>query len=183
MIFLSTEDFSKFQTDRISFKLYACRQHLKNLNDIELRYNKEEEDLTSSSEEIRTSAEIEIDSFICQMIGTVDSLLLKINDKFGLSIPSDKIEIDKVQSALLAETKSIDLLNDLHKANQYGNWYWTIKQIRNYSLGNSLLSREAFEQLANYTKTNMKLIPYFEQSLHYLEKLIQTIRVREPILL
>ena len=178
---LSTEDFSKFQTDRISFKLYACRQHLKNLKDIELRYNK---DLTSSSEEIRTSAEIEIDSFICQMIGTVDSLLLKINDKFGLSIPSDKIEIDKVQSALLAETKSIDLLNDLDKVNQYGNWYWTIKQLRNYSLGNSLISQEAFEVLlANYTKNNMKLISYFEQSLHYLEKLIETIRIREKILL
>ena len=176
---LSTEDFSKFQTDRISFKLYACREHLKNLKDIELRYK----DLTSSSE-VRTSAEVEIDSFICQMIGTVDSLLLKINDKFALSIPSDKIEIDKVQSALLAETKSIDLLNDLDKANQYGNWYWTIKQLRNYSLGNSLLSQEAFEVLLeNYTKTNMKLIPYFEQSLHYLEKLIETIRIREPILL
>jgi hypothetical protein len=178
-VILSTEDFSKFQTDRISFKLYACREHLKNLKDIELRYK----DLTSSSE-VRTSVEVEIDSFICQMIGTVDSLLLKINDKFGLSIPSDKIEIDKVQSALLAETKSIDLLNGLHKANQYGNWYWTIKQLRNYSLGNSLLSQEAFEVLLeNYTKTDMKLIPYFEQSLHYLEKLIETIRIREPILL
>ena len=170
---LSTEDFSKFQTDRISFKLYACLQHLKNLKDIELRSN----DLASS--EVRTTAEIEIDSFLCQMIGTVDSLLFKINDKFGLSIPYDRIEIDKIQSALSAETKSIDLLNDLDKANRYGNWYWTIKQLRNYSLGNSLISQEAFELLANYTKTNMKLIPYFEQSLHYLEKLIETIRIRE----
>jgi hypothetical protein len=78
-----------------------------------------------------------------------------------LSIPSDRIEIDEVQSALSAETKSIDLLNDLDKANRYGNWYWTIKQLRNYSLGNSLIS-QAFELLANYTKTNMKVIPYFE---------------------
>jgi hypothetical protein len=28
-------------------------------------------------------------------------------------IPSHRIEIDKIQSALSAETKSIDLLNDL----------------------------------------------------------------------
>ena len=83
------------------------QQHLKNLQDIELRYN----DLTSR--EIRTSAEIETDSFLSQMIGTVDSLLFKINDKFGLMVPSDRIEIDKIQSALSAETKSIDLLNDL----------------------------------------------------------------------
>ena len=126
---------------------------------------------------------MEIDSFLYQMIGTVDSLLHKINDKFGLMIPLDRIEIDKVQSALLAETKSIDLLNDLDKANQYGNWYWTIKQLRNYSLGSSLISQEAFEVLTSYTKTNMKLIPYFEQCLDYLEKLIESIRKSEPKLL
>ena len=89
---------------------------MKNLKDIEIKYK----DLTSS--EVRTSIEIEIDSFISQMIGTVDSLLFKINNKFQLSIPADSIEIDKVQSALSSETKSIDLLNDLNKANQEGNW-------------------------------------------------------------
>jgi hypothetical protein len=173
---LSTKDFSKFQTDRISFKLYACQQHLKNLKEIELRYN----DLISSEDPI--SAEIEMDSFLSQMIGTVDSLLFKINNKFRLNIPGDNIELDKVQSALSSETKSIDLLNDLDKANQYGNWYWTIKQLRNYSLGNSLVSQDALELLANYTKTNVKVIPYFEQSLNHLEKLIKHIGIREPIL-
>jgi len=98
-------------------------------------------------------------------------------------IPPDRIEIDKIQSALSAETKSIDLLNDLDNANQYGSWFWTIKQLRSYSLGNSLISQEAFEVLANYTKTNMKIIPYFEQSLDYLEKLIESIRKSEPKLL
>jgi hypothetical protein len=112
----------------------------------------------------------------------VDSLLFKINDKFELNIPDDKIEKDKVQSALSAETKSIDLLNELNNANQYGNWYWTLKRLRNYSLENSLISQEAFELLAYYTKTNMKLIPYFEQSLSHLKKLIENIRMREPIL-
>jgi hypothetical protein len=142
-----------------------------------MKYN----DLTLS--DVRMSVEMEIDSFLYQMIGTVDSLLFKINDKFDLMIPSDRIEIDKIQSALSAETKSIDLLNDLDKANQYGNWYWTIKQLRNYSLGNSLISPQAFEVLSNYTKTNMKIIPYFEQSLEYLERLVESIRKREPKLL
>ena len=96
---MSTEDFLNFQTDRINFKLYACRQHLRNLKDIELKYN----DLTSNN--VRMIAEMEIDSFLYQMIGTVDSLLFKINDEFGLMIPSDRIEIDKIQSALSAETE------------------------------------------------------------------------------
>jgi hypothetical protein len=118
-----------------------------------MKYN----DLTLS--DVRMSVEMEIDSFLYQMIGTVDSLLFKINDKFDLMIPSDRIEIDKIQSALSAETKSIDLLNDLDETNQYNNWYWIIKQLKNYSLGNSLISQEAFEALANYTKANMKIIP------------------------
>jgi hypothetical protein len=167
---LYTEHFLNFETD-------ICRGHLRSLKDIELKYN----DLTLS--DIQMSVEMEIDSFLYQMIGTVDSLLFKINDKFDLMIPSDRIEIDKIQSALSAETKSIDLLNDLDKANQYGNWYWTIKQLRNYSLGNSLISPQAFEVLSNYTKTNMKIIPYFEQSLEYLERLVESIRKREPKLL
>ena len=169
---MSTED---FQADRISFKLHACRGHLSNLKDIELRYN------DRAPNDIRMSAEIEIDSFLCQMIATVDSF--KINDTFDLMIPPDRIEIDKIQCALSAETKSIDLLNDLDRANQYGNWYWTIKQLRNYSLGDSLISEQGFEALANYTKTNMKIIPYLEQSLQYLEELIDSIRKREPKLL
>jgi hypothetical protein len=166
-----------FETDRTSFKLHACREHLRILKDIELNHN----DLTLN--DVRMNVEIEVDSFLYQMIGTVDSLLFKINDKFGLMIPSDRIEIDKIQSALSAETKSIDLLNDLDKANQHGNWYWTIKQLRNYSLGNSLISQQAFEELSDYTKSIMKIIPYFEQSLQYLENLIDSIRKREPKLL
>jgi hypothetical protein len=174
---LPTEDFLNFQADRISFKLHACRQHLSNLKDIELRYN----DLALN--DIRMSVEMEIDSFLYQMIGTVDSLLFRINDTFSLMIPPDRIEMDKIQSALSAETKNIDLLNDLDRASQYGNWYWTIKQLRNYSLGNSLISEQSFKALANYTKSNMKIIPYFEQSLEYLEKLVESIRKREPKLL
>ena len=96
---MSTEDFLNFDNDRISFKLHACRQHLRNLKDIELKYN----DLTSN--DVRMTVEMEMDSFLYQMIATADSLLFKINDKFGLMIPYDRIEIDKIQSALSAETE------------------------------------------------------------------------------
>jgi hypothetical protein len=175
-IALPVEDFPRFQTDRISFKIYSCQLHLKNLQDFQSKYN------DPLSSDVRTSIEIEIESFISQVIGTIDSLLFKINTKFRLSIPADSIEIDKVQSALSSETKSFDLLNDLYEANREGNWYWIIRQLRSYSLDNSLISKDAFELLANYTKTNTKLIPYFEQSLNHLEKLIENIRIKEPLL-
>jgi hypothetical protein len=53
--------------------------------------------------------------------------------------------------------------------------YWTIKQPGNDSFDNSLISQDAFELLANYTKTKMKGIPYFEQTLNHLERLIETL--------
>jgi hypothetical protein len=84
------------------------------------------------------------------MIGTVDSLLFKINDRFRLGIPIDAIEIDKVQSALSSQTKKIDLLADLDEASQYGNWYWMIKQLRNYSLHESLISDQAIELVPHF---------------------------------
>jgi len=49
------------------------------------------------SVQARISTDIEVDSFLCQMIGTVDSLLFKINGKFRLGIPIDRVEIDNVQ--------------------------------------------------------------------------------------
>ena len=49
------------------------------------------------SVQARISGDIEVDSFLCQMIGTVDSLLFKINGKFRLGIPIDRVEIDNVQ--------------------------------------------------------------------------------------
>jgi hypothetical protein len=76
---------------------------------------------------------------------------------------------------LWAETKSFDLLIDLNKANQLGHLYWNIKQPGNDSFDNSLISQDAFELLANYTKTKMKGIPYFEQTLIHLERLIETL--------
>jgi hypothetical protein len=160
-------DLPFLQSDRLIFKLYACEEHLKNIKNIKSQYG----DLLSKG--ARISAEIEIDSLISQMIGTFDSLLFRIIDKFQLSgIPSDRIELDKVISVLSAESKKIELANELGKANKEDNWYWMIKHLRNYSLHGSLLSADA----------SLDVIPYFEQALVQLKEFINNIKMKEPIL-
>ena len=90
-----TTDLPFLESDRVIFKLYTCEEHLKAIKKIKSQYG----DLLSRG--ARISAEIEIDSLLSQMIGTFDSLLFRIIDKFQLSgIPSDRIEIDKVISVL-----------------------------------------------------------------------------------
>jgi hypothetical protein len=58
------------------------------------------------SVQARISTDIEVDSFLCQMIGTVDSLLFKINGKFRLGIPIDRAEIDNVQWSICRDYKN-----------------------------------------------------------------------------
>ena len=162
---MTTPDLPFLQSDRIIFKMFACEEHLKNIKNIKSQHG----DLLSKH--ARVGAEMEIDSLISQMIGTFDCLLFRIIDKFQLSgMPSDRIEINKVISALSAESKGIELAREIQKANQVGNWYWKIRDLRNYSLSGSLLSAEA----------SLDVIPYFEQTLVQLKEFIKNIITNEP---
>ena len=161
---MSTPDIPFLQSDRIIFKMFACEEHLKNLKNIKSQHG----DLISK--DARVDAEIEIDSLISQMIATFDCLLLRIIDNFQLSgIPRDRMEFNKVVSALSAESKGVELAGELQKANQEGNWYWMLKHLRNYSLSGSLLSAEA----------SLDVIPFFEQALVQLKELIKNNRMSE----
>jgi len=155
---MTTSDLPFLQSDRIIFKMFACEEHLKNIKNITSLHG----DL--SSKDARVGAEMEIDSLISQMIGTFDCLILRIIDKFQLSgIPRDSMELNKVISGLSAESKGVELAEELRKANQQGNWYWMLKHLRNYSLTGSLLSAEA----------SLNVIQFFEQTLDQLKEFIK----------
>jgi hypothetical protein len=161
---MTTPDIPFLQSDRIIFKMFACEEHLRNLKNI----NSQHGDLISK--DARVDAEMEIDSLISQMIATFDCLLLRIIDNFQLSgIPRDRMEFNKVVSALSAESKGVELAGELQKANQEGNWYWMLKHLRNYSLIGSLLSAEA----------SLDVIPFFEQALVQLRELIKNNNMNE----
>jgi hypothetical protein len=176
------DSLSKFLSDRVRFKLYACQRRLKNLKNIESKYG------NLASADVRLSAEIEVDCLLSQMIGTVDSLLIEINDKLELGISIDKVEMVTVLSGLLAKTNKIELLEDLDSASQYGNWYWLAKELRNYSYHSSLILMPANSTRVYLPSvptrnvndsTSIELIPYLEQSLNKLKKLIENIRMKE----
>ena len=162
---MTTSDLPFLQSDRIIFKLFACEEHLKNIKNIKLQHG----DLLSKDE--RVGAETEIDSLISQMIGTVDSLIFRIIDRFQLTgIQGDRIEIPTVISGLEAESEGIELAKELQDANLQGGSYWRLKDLRNYSLHGSLLSAEA----------SLDVIPYFEQTLAQLKEFIKNIIMNEP---
>ena len=164
---MTSPDLPFLESDRIIFKLFACEEHLKNIKNLKLQHG----DLLSK--DARVNAEIEIDSLISQIIGTVDSLLFRIIDKFQLTgIRKDRIEIPTVISGLSAESKGIELAKELQDADLQGNWYQKIEDLRNYSLSGSLLSPEA----------SLDVIPYFEQTVVRLKEFIKNIITKEPTL-
>ena len=89
---LSDSKTNALLSDRIAFKLFAAEQHLINLKSHDSR-----DGIITKN---RVYAEMEIDCFFGQIIGAIDSLLFKINERFNLNIPPNKIDLDSVYQQL-----------------------------------------------------------------------------------
>ena len=183
-------------TDRVQFKLYAAEQHLNRLKEIENAYG----DIAKYS--ARIEVEMEVDCFLSQLVGAVDSLLFQINDRLDLGIPTDRVNFSDVQSALSAKTKKIDLLSPLDRARQHGNWYYMLSELRNQLVYRTFLKKaipvHAFPQKPRQVRflnvlrefegnpfghiMDMEIIQYLEKSLHQVRELIFSIRGSEPLL-
>jgi hypothetical protein len=182
--------------DRIEFKLYAAEQHLNRLKEIENAYG----DIAKGN--ARIEVEMEVDCFLSQLVGAVDSLLFQINDRLDLGIPTDRVNIANVQSALSAKTKKIDLLAPLDMARQQGNSYYMLSALRNQLVYRTFLKKVIsvqdlppkplqvrFLNIQRESEDNpfdrimdMEVIQYLEKSLQQVRELIFAIRASEPLL-
>jgi hypothetical protein len=182
--------------DRVEFKLYAAEQHLNRLKEIENAYG------DIAKDNARIEVEMEVDCFLSQLVGTVDSLLFQINDSLDLGIPTDRVDFANVQSALSAKTKKIDLLSPLDTARQQGNWYYMLSEQRNQLVHRTFLKKVIsvhdsptkprqvrFLNVQRESEGNpfdhvmdMEIIQYLEKSLQHVRELIFSIRASEPLL-
>jgi hypothetical protein len=191
------EQIKRLLNDRVEFKLYAAEQHLNRLKEIENAYG------DISKDNARIELEMEVDCFLSQLVGAVDSLLFQINDRLDLGIPTDRVNFADVQSALSAKTKNIDLLSPLDRARQQGNWYYMLSQLRNQLVHGTFLNkvipvhdlppksrkvrfvdvlREFEEGNQSHHLMDMEVIQYLEKSLQQVRELIFLIRASEPLL-
>ena len=184
--------------DRVEFKLYAAEQHLNRLIEIENAYG----DIAKYN--ARIEVEMEVDCFLSQLVGAVDSLLFQINDRLDLGIPIDRVNFANVQSALSAKTKKIDLLSPLDRARQHGNWYYMLSELRNQLVHKTFLKKvirpiddlapkprqvRLLNVLREFEGNNpfdqvmdMEITQYLEKSLQQVRELIYAIRTSEPLL-
>jgi hypothetical protein len=183
--------------DRAEFKLHAAEQHLNRLKEIENAYG------DIAKDNARIEVEMEVDCFLSQLVGAVDSLLFQINDRLDLGIPTDHVNFANVQSALSAKTKKIDLLSPLDTARQQGNWYYMLRELENQLVHSTFLRkvipvrdlppkplqvrflnvRREFGQESSFDRImDMEIIQYLEKSLQQVGELIFSIRSNEPLL-
>jgi hypothetical protein len=185
--------------DRVEFKLYTAEQHLNRLIEIENAYG----DIAKYN--ARIEVEMEVDCFLSQLIGAVDSLLFQINDRLDLGISPNHVNFSNVQSALSAKTKKIDLLSPLDKARQHGNWYYMLSEVRNQLVHKTFLRNvipiQDFQSkprqvrflnvLREFDSSNnnplepvmdMEITRYLEKGLQQVRELIFSIRASEPLL-
>jgi hypothetical protein len=177
--------------DRVEFKIFAAEEHLNNLQEIQSYH------LDAQKVDPAIRMEIEIDCFLAQILGTLDCLLLSINTKLELGIASERVDLATVQSALNARTKNIGLLTDMHQASAHKAWLWVLKEFRNLTMQRP--SKDAqyllFDDIVSSTKDyqsetirpsdesiNKNLIRYFQQSLQRVRELVNSIRMKEPML-
>src|ERR671918_661432 len=206
MTSLSDDDevhIKRLLNDKVEFKLYAAEQHLNRLKEIENAYG------DIAKDNARIEVEMEVDCFISQLVGAVDSLLFQINERLDLGIPTDRVNFADVQSALSAKTKNIDLLSPLDSARQQGNWYYMLSEIRNQLVYRTFLKKviipghdlpqppkprqvRFLNVLGEFVGKNnnrfenimdMEVIQYLEKSLQQIRELIFSIRASEPLLL
>jgi hypothetical protein len=182
--------------DRVEFKLYAAEQHLNRLKEIENAYG------DIAKDNARIEVEMEVDCFLSQVAGAVDSQLFQINDRLDLGIPKDRVNFANVQSALSSKTKKIDLLSPLDMARQHGNWYYMLSELRNQLVHRTFLKKvipvhdlppkprqvrflnvlREFEGNLSDHNMDMEIIQYLEKSLQQVRELISSIRASEPLL-
>jgi hypothetical protein len=176
---------SNLLTDRVEFKLYGAEIHLNNLQEIQINHS----NMVKDNPEVQ--AELEIDCFLAQILGAVDCLLTLINTRLELGIAIGKVDEATVQSALNARTKNISLLTELSQASEHNGWLWILREFRDQTMQRP--SKEAQALLFDVRTAsimskdpkdliNKNLVSYFQQSVNRVRELVNSIRMKEPLL-
>jgi hypothetical protein len=145
---LSSDDARELLEDRARFKLYAAEQHMENLHN----FLDKGGIYMNSSFQSRVYSEIQIEGLLFQLVGSIDALLIRINDIFELglsekSIYSSEEKVKQISDELETRGKS-NLLTELqnalksekHNGVGRGEWLWNLRELRNRSTHRQLIN-------------------------------------------
>lgn len=174
----------KLLEDRIEFKFYAAEKHLQILSDMEVKGE------TPNNSEGRLNWEIEIEELLFHLIGAMDYLLLRINERLNLKLETRKVTAINVCKKLRLKKRN-DLIKELwdlsNPRNPVRSWLKILIDLRNTGTHRSIINVSFVRGNTRFTfaedpKSELEIIPYLDDRIQRMRDLIDNIIRKDPSL-
>ena len=183
MIEMSSTTAKALLEDRIEFKFYAVEKHLQILSDMQAKGR------TPNNSDGRIDWELEIEELLFHLIGTMDCLLIRINERLKLGLEIRKVTAINVCKKLRLKKRN-DLIKELWDLvspnNPVRSWLKILIDLRNTGTHRSIINVNFAEGNTHITfvedpKSDLEIIPYLDDRIQRMRNLIDNIISKGPL--
>jgi len=183
MIEMSSTTAKALLEDRIEFKFYAVEKHLQILSDMQANGK------TPNNSDGRIDWELEIEELLFHLIGTMDCLLIRINERLKLGLEIRKVTAINVCKKLRLKKRN-DLIKELwdlvNPNNPVRSWLKILIDLRNTGTHRSIINVNFAEGNTHITfvedpKSDLEIIPYLDDRIQRMRNLIDNIISKGPL--
>jgi hypothetical protein len=183
MIEMSSTTAKALLEDRIEFKFYAAEKHLQMLSDMQAKGR------TPNNSDGRIDWELEIEELLFHLIGTMDCLLIRINERLKLGLEIRKVTATNVCKKLRLKKRN-DLIKELwdlvNPNNPVRSWLKILIDLRNTGTHRSIINVNFAGGNTHITfvedpKSDLEIIPYLDDRIQRMRNLIDNIISKGPL--
>jgi hypothetical protein len=170
--------------NRIEFKFYAAEKHLQALTDMQAKGE------TPNNSVGRLNWELEIEELLFHLVGAMDCLLVRINERLNLGLENRKVNAINVCKKLRLKKRN-DLIKELwyllNPHNRVRSWLKILTDLRNTGTHRSIINISFAGGNMNITfvedpQADSDIIPYLDDHIQRMRDLIDNIIRKEPLL-
>jgi hypothetical protein len=170
--------------NRIEFKFYAAEKHLQALTDMQAKGE------TPNNSVGRLNWELEIEELLFHLVGAMDCLLVRINERLNLGLEKRKVNAINVCKKLRLKKRN-DLIKELwyllNPHNRVRSWLKILTDLRNTGMHRSIINISFAGGNMNITfvedpQADSDIIPYLDDHIQRMRDLIDSIIREEPLL-
>jgi len=170
--------------NRIEFKFYAAEKHLQALTDMQAKGE------TPNNSVGRLNWELEIEELLFHLVGAMDCLLVRINERLNLGLENRKVNAINVCKKLRLKKRN-DLIKELwyllNPHNRVRSWLKILTDLRNTGMHRSIINISFARGNMNITfvedpQADSDIIPYLDDHIQRMRDLIDNIIRKEPLL-
>jgi len=183
MIEMSNTTAKALLEDRIEFKFYAVEKHLQILSDMQANRK------TPNNSDGRIDWELEIEELLLHLIGTMDCLLIRINERLKLGLEIRKVTAINVCKKLRLKKRN-DLIKELWDLvspnNPVRSWLKILIDLKNTGIHRSIINVNFAGGNTHITfvedpKSDLEIIPYLDDRIQRMRNLIDNIISKGPL--